>query len=242
MPQFANYTKYGAGNVPDTSPLVFITAGQSNAANYAKPLDTSVPGPLVTSRGLTSGFSQAFDPQPTADNTFSSPWPRLGDALVAQTGRPVQFLSVGVGNTWIADWVPGTANYQLIKSAMLLFANGKGFTGFLWHQGENDASSGTSQADYTTALQSIINQIRIDAGWEVPCGIAIATHPNEVTGAGVAAAQLAVGSSYPHCFKGADTDTLGNSYRYDTVHFNTTTGTEAHAALWATAIINYFSL
>lgn len=241
MTQFANYSRFGAGRGPDTSPLIFLTAGQSNATNFAKPLDVSVPGPLVTARGLTQGFAQAFDPQPTADNVFSSPWPRLGDALVAKTGRPVKFLSVGVGNTQISEWVPGTPNYQRITDAINLF-NGKGFTAFLWHQGENDAAFGTTQAAYTAALKSIIDQIRTDAGWTVPCGIAVATHPNEATGAGVSAAQIAVGTTYLNCFQGANTDTLDNTYRYDNTHFNTTIGTEAHANLWYQAIVAKFGL
>lgn len=246
MPTFAKGPAFsGGGGVAPLPPgdLVFITAGQSNAANYAKPLDTSVPGVNVLASGLTGPtFSQAFDPQPVADNTFSSPWPRLGDALYARTGRRIKFISVGQGNTQISQWVPGQANYNKIKSAVQLFPV-NGFTAFLWHQGENDASFGTSQSAYSSALISIINQLRADAGWNAPCGIAIATHPNEATGAGVIAAQTSVGTTYYACFQGANTDTLGNTFRQvDNTHFTTPTGTTAHANLWYNAIVGYFGL
>lgn len=228
----ATVSRVGVGDI-------IISAGQSLDSNYAKPLNTNVPTSDAVNATDESTWQHAIDPQPIADNTFSSVWPWAGDLLIAETGYPVGFITVGVGNTYIADWVPGQPNYNRIADAVSYFPP-NGFLCFLWSQGENDASAGTSQVDYTADLEDIIDQLRIDAGWQVPCGIGIETHPNEVTGAGVRAAQIAVGSTYPDCFEGADLDTLGNSYRYDTVHFNTTTGTPAAANLWVQSIINYF--
>lgn len=217
---------------------VFITAGQSNAANYAEPLNVSVPvSPIVVCRGIAPGdtWRVAVDPQPTAGGTHSSPWPLLGDLIVDETSFPVAFVSVAVPNTAIADWTPGSANFDKIIAALGLFEGPNGFKALLWDQGENDAAISTTQLAYATALISIVTEVRDLAGWEVPCGIATATHPNEATGAGVIAAQEEV-SEYAGCFPGADTDSLDNTFRYDNVHFNTTTGTPAVAELWYDAI------
>ncbi len=216
---------------------IYVTAGQSNAANYYSPFHTSSPNDAVNARSASVTWQQANDPQPGPDNTLSSVWPTLGNLLFADTTFPVGFVSVGQGNTTVSQWAPGTADYLLLKAAVKLFPK-FGFRMFLWHQGENDASFGTTQASYFNSLQSIIERGRSDAGWDFPCGIANSvTHPNEATGAGTAAGQNQAATTIRGCFSGANTDTLDNTYRYDTVHFQTTTGQAAHAQLWHDAIV-----
>lgn len=221
----------------------FLIGGQSNGDNYYQPLDSTPPNDRVSSRGITAllPWRLATDPQDTADNVYSSIVPSLGNLLSTHTGYPVGFISVALGNTYVHDWIPTNANYLRIRSAIALFP-GSNFRAFLWIHGENDASAGTSQSSYTTDLESIIDQIRIDAGYQVPCGIPVSeTHPYEATGAGVLAAQTAV-ANYGGCFTGANPDSLGNSYRSDTVHFNTTTGQSAHATMWYNAIVSAFGI
>lgn len=219
---------------------IFITAGQSNFANYYATLTTANPNDKVNARGITGGtpWQRAADPQPGPDNTNSSVFPKLGDLITARTTYPVGFISVAQGNTAVVDWIPGTANYTKIHTAITTYLSGaNAFRAFLWHQGENDGAFSTTQGNYTSRLQLIIDEIRADAGWQVPCLIAKATHPNEVAGAGVILAQVAVGTTYLGCFAGANTDSLDDTYRSDGVHFNATTGRNAHAQLWYDALV-----
>lgn len=222
---------------------VFVTCGQSNAANYYAPLNTTAPDDRVNCRGITSAnpWRLAIDPQPSADGALSSVWPKLGDLVVANTTYPVGFVSVAMGNTTVAQWAPGTSNSLNLRAALKMFP-ADGIKSILWHQGENDASFGTSQASYVSGLTAVIEQSRIDAGWNIPWGIATTvTHPNEATGAGVMAGQTYMAENYLGCYLGANTDTLDNSYRQaDHVHFNSSNGRDAHAALWAPVLNNNF--
>jgi hypothetical protein len=227
-------SKVGVGDV-------FITAGQSNFCNYYTPLVSTAPDDKVNSRGLTGllPWRAGADPQDTVDGSSSSVFPALGNLITARTTYPVGFINVGHGGTTVQDWQPAGSYYPNIKTAIqTYFPGSNGFTAFLWHQGENDAGAGTTQVTYTAKLKVIIDQIRADAGWTMPCLIAVATHPNEATGAGVSAGQVDVGTNYTRCFQGANTDTLDNTYRTDNVHFNSSTGRTAHATLWYNALVS----
>jgi hypothetical protein len=217
---------------------VYITAGQSNFANYFSPYTAGTPNDAVNSRGLTVGlpWQSATDPQPSLDGTLSSMFPVLGNKLFATTGYPVGMVNIAVGNTSVAQWLPGTTNYTRIKTALSFFPK-YGFRMFLWGQGENDAAFNTPGATYISQFQQMIYQARIDAGWEFPVGLAEETHPNELIGPQVAPAQVTLGSTFLKTFLAANADSLGNTYRYDTVHFNTTTGQDAIAQLWHDGIV-----
>ena len=196
---------------------VFITAGQSNSANYGSPRQ-SAHDDRVSARTSASSNSwqHATDPQPIATGSGGSPWPQLGDLLVKNNGVPVGFISVGVGSTRADQWIPGTSNYDdRLKVAMTSLIDYGGFKAILWHQGESDSIAGTSSADYAVCLQQIIAQSRTDAGWHVPWGVALASyHPasSMANEAQVIAGQQSVIDGDALVFEGAFTDdfyTLG---------------------------------
>lgn len=218
---------------------VFITAGQSNSANYGSPAMT--PAQDTVSAWTGSGWRHAYDPQPNADGTGGSPWSRLGDMLVERFGCPVAFLSNGVGSTRVDQWLPGTACYSKIQ-ASITAAGANGFRAILWHQGESDNLASTAAAAYASRINSIIAQTRIDAGWDVPWGVALASyHPSGTT---TQAAQVRSGQSQvidgdALVFEGADTDEfqlLG--YLHDGVHFDEA-GLNNHAKLWKNSILKH---
>lgn len=216
---------------------IIITAGQSNFANFYTPLNVTPPDPAVSCRGYLANqeFRTAYDPQLGCDGSASSVFPVLGNLITAYTSRALGFISLAVSNSRISSWAQGGANYSRFASA-LTYAPQANLLCVLFHNGETDSAFSVTQAAYETGLKSMIDGVRTSAGWQVPFGIALATHPNDATGTGVRAAQQNIGSTYAGCFVGADTDTLNNSYRTDTVHFNSTTGRDAHAALWYTAL------
>ncbi len=220
---------------------VFITAGQSNSANYGSPAMTPTQDIVSAWTGSQNVWRHACDPQPNADGTGGAPWSRLGDILVQRFGCPVGFMSNGVGSTRVDQWLPGSEYYQKIVSSIR--ATGpNGFRAILWHQGESDSLASTSASTYAGRLNSIIAQTRVDAGWDVPWGVALASyHPSSSAAQEiqVRSGQLQVIKEDPLVFEGADTDGfLAMGYLHDGVHFNAA-GLNEHALDWKRAILKY---
>jgi hypothetical protein len=215
---------------------VFLTAGQSNSANHGNP-------PLRAADDRVSawgpeGWRHADDPQPIATGALGSPWPALGDRLAADWGVPIGFISVGWGGTTVAQWAPDGTLYPRLRDA-LRQVGPYGARAVLWHQGESDAAGGTSTADYARQLAAIIAASRVDAGYQLPWGIALVSFlPGGVQARmdAVVAGQRAVVGTVPRAFLGPTTDDLvGADWRWDGIHFNEA-GLREHARRWAEAI------
>jgi hypothetical protein len=194
----------------------------------------------VSALNLSSGLWQhADDPQPGATGGGGSPWPELGDLIAARYDIPVGIVAVGVGATRVGQWQPG-GHYSRIENALAALSP-YGYRAILWHQGESDSLAGTDAATYASLLQNIIAESRIDAGFDVPWGVALASwHPNSSAAneAEVIAGQQLVIDSDPLVFLGSETDSFHThvpSYLADSVHFNTL-GLNAHALQWLTAL------
>ena len=214
---------------------VFITAGQSNSANYGSPALTPQDDRISAWTG--SAWRHAKDPQPIATGTGGSPWSRLGDMFAAELDIPIGFISVGVGATRVDQWIHGAQYYSRIASAIKA-TEPTGFRAILWHQGESDSLARTSPETYSGHLKSIIDRTRDDAGWDVPWGVAIVGfHPqsSEQAEADVRKGQQIVIDTVDNVFKGPNTDLLDSRYRSDTVHFNSL-GLSEHAKGWLEAI------
>jgi len=222
---------------------VYVTAGQSNAGNFGSPAQ-SPHDDRVSALALagSSRWQRATDPQPVAIGIGGSPWPQLGDLCVARFGVPIGFYSVAVGTTTVADWLPGGSWYYRLGNG-LQHLGPKGCKAVLWHQGESDSISGTSAADYSSRLRTIIAQSRLDAGWSVPWGIArVSYHPEAPpeNWAAIVAGQNDAITQSADAFPGPTTDDFGGlGYLADGVHFNQS-GLEVHALRWATSIAAAF--
>jgi hypothetical protein len=127
-----------------------------------------------------NGWRHADDPQPSATGSGGSPWPALGDELVAELDVPVGFISVGWGGTRVQEWMPGEPGpdtqplYNRLRDALQALGP-DGARAVLWHQGESDNVANTSTADYRQRLETVIAQSRIDAGFDIPWGVAQAS-------------------------------------------------------------------
>ncbi|MEP2774663.1 MAG: sialate O-acetylesterase [Luteolibacter sp.] len=201
---------------------VFITAGQSNSANYGEVPQT--PGDeRVRAYDLNAGtWAFATDPQPVSDGGKGSIWPDLGTMLVEQLDVPVGFVSAGQGGTKVAQWLPGYGVghpdydparadfdlYERLQQALGQLGNTTGYRAVLWHQGEADRA--TDPAVYQQQLETVISQSRIDSGTEMEWGVALASHQTNQMGPvpALRGAQQAVVDADPLIFLGADTDTL----------------------------------
>jgi PKD repeat protein len=217
---------------------IFIICGQSNSANFGDGRPSAADDRVSYLGLLTGTWVHADDPPGNPSDypgRWGSPWPKLGDLLSEQDDVPIGFVSIGDGSSSVEEWTPTAAdnNYSNLQTAVQSFST-NGFKAVLWHQGENDAQHSTSTEDYVTRLETIIAASRADAGWDVPWGVAQVSYP--YTNSVIPSAQLQVVAKDDHVFAGADTDTLGASYRSnDGPHF-TAEGLTAHAELWLTAL------
>lgn len=220
---------------------VFICAGQSNAANAGavrmKAQDDRV---AAFSR---RAWSHCDDPQQGASGPGGSPWPVLGDLLVTNLDVPVAIASIAEGGTQIRMWTPdgNPTNYKKIRNVLATLGK-NGVKAILWHQGESDASHGTSTADYEAMLTSMIEQSRKDAGYDVQWVVA-----NVSFVPGVWANQRdkceAVRTAQQNVWKkglalrGPDTDAMRDpKFRAaDVLHFSEY-GLRVHAQRWFAAI------
>ena len=88
---------------------IFITAGQSNSANYGdvgSVYNRSVSGNAVMFNPTTGQWEISNDPQPYTTGTKGSTWVSFAETLSERLGVPVATYSVGVGGTSIFQWKP----------------------------------------------------------------------------------------------------------------------------------------
>jgi Carbohydrate esterase, sialic acid-specific acetylesterase len=229
----ATLTKVGVGDI-------YLTAGQSNSANYGGSAYTPADDRVSTRTSVSAAsWRQGYDPQPLAGGTGGSVWSRLGDQLAAADDIPIGFICVGVGATQVSQWVPGTANYDNLLKPALQSLGASGCRAVLWHQGESDSLASVTAITHATRLNSMITQSRTDAGWTVPWYLAEASfHPdsNLTQEEPVCAGQRLAVFGDANVFLGPTTDAFhledaAGGKLSDSVHFNAA-GLSDHATQW----------
>jgi hypothetical protein len=225
-------TRVGIGDV-------YLTGGQSNAANRGFPLYSPAVDRFSALNYSTSVWSMAADPMPGASVTVptyqGSPWSRLGEILVNRDHVPVAMVCFAESGSDVTRWLPANNDlYPRIRSAVQSFPH-NGFRALLWHQGETNATNGNTAAAYQSWLTTVIGQSRVDAGWTVPWYVAEASYIQ----AGLAkeepivAGQRAVIFGDPQVFPGPVTDNFHQEDKViDGVHFNAV-GMLDHATQWS---------
>lgn len=215
---------------------VFVTAGQSNSANFGNPQQKARDERVVYFDG--KGFVHAQDPIPGACGGGGSPWALLGDLIAATQQVPVCFRSASLNWTEVAAWLPpDTALYKNLASCVKAFGK-DGVRAVLWHQGESDTLVKTSAETYCERVRTIVEALDKDAGYRLPWLVAQASfHPaSQAPEQELVARGQQLLWTKKICFQGPATDDLlGQEYRHDGVHFNQK-GLEQHAQRWFDAL------
>jgi hypothetical protein len=219
---------------------VFVTAGQSNSANFGNPRQTAKDERVVYFDG--KGFVPAQDPIPGGCGGGGSPWALLGDRIAASQQVPVCFRSASLNWTEVAAWLPpSTELYKNLSSCVRVFGK-DGVRAVLWHQGESDTLVKTSAETYCERIKTIVEALNKDAGYQLPWLVAKASfHPGSQTPeqAAVAKGQQLLWTKKICCQGPVTDDLLGPEYRHDGVHFNQQ-GLEQHAQRWFDALNRAF--
>jgi len=221
---------------------VFITAGQSNAANWGEPRQKTTTGMVTVFDG--KAWRPAIDPLPICDGNQGSIWPLVGDRLTTELKVPIGFLCLGVGGSEVGQWTPenfrnkvkGKVNYGRFVQFMPLLKP-YGCRALLWHQGESDRMAREKEVYYNN-LKSIITSFQHDFG-NTPWLVAIVGNSwmDANNGIGCRAAQQQIIAD-KIALPGPDTDAIGKEFRLKegkSSHFNQK-GLEQHAALWCEVI------
>ena len=219
---------------------VFVTAGQSNSANFGNPQQMAKDERVVYFNG--KAFVPAQDPIPGGCGGGGSPWALLGDRIAASQQVPVCFRSASLNWTEVKAWLPpDTELYKNLSSCVQVFGK-DGLRAVLWHQGESDTLVRTSAETYCERIKTIVEALNKDAGYSLPWLVSQASfHPGSQA---PAQAEVAKGQklswSKKICFQGPNTDDLlGAEYRHDGVHFNQK-GLDKHAERWHDALSHAF--
>lgn len=210
-------------------PLVLVVAGQSNAANHGWHRGRAGAGSYALS---VNGLFRLEDPLPGASGPGGSPWPHW--AALQQRARPgsqVVVAAIAQGSSAVADWIPGGVHAQRLPDVLrALRSQQLAVDAVVWHQGETEAWSGGDAAAYAANLRRWIASVRA-LGIEAPIYVCLTSRDGQgVINPAIRQAQASVWNTQDHVFAGADTDSLGDAFRSDGVHFNAR-GLEAFAAL-----------
>lgn len=218
-----------AGSVIWSDPFVLLVVGQSNAANHGEPSARAGPATYALA---ADGLYPLQDPLPGASGLGGSPWPHW--AALQQRARPgsqVVVAAIAQGSSAVADWIPGGVHAQRLPEVLkALRSQELAVDAVVWHQGETEAWSGGDAAAYAANLRRWIGSVR-GLGINAPIYVCITSRDGQgVINPAIRQAQSLVWNSQERVFAGPDTDSLGDAFRSDGVHFNAR-GLEAFASL-----------
>jgi hypothetical protein len=241
---------------------IFVTAGQSNAANYGEEKQKTQTGLVAAFDG--SRWQLASDPEPGAGGKKGSFLPPFGDEIVQRFQVPVGLVAMGIGSTSVREWLPaGTRLSGLppLTRNVVTVGDGQwepsgtifekfttrmkqlgptGFRAVLWHQGESDGRQAGPERSlsgelYRQYLEQLIRDSRKAIGWEAPWFVAQVSYhnPSQTSWPETRAAQKTVWSD-GLALPGPDTDTLTGEMREKngTGVHMSAKGLKVHAHLW----------
>lgn len=235
-------TSYKQVSCPEDG-ITIATFGQSNSANYVKPLSTNeIPKNLFQYDWRTGKCYEYKEPLLGTTGTNGNVITYTAIKIARDTSNPVVVIPFGVGGTSVLEWAFGSLSYQQDLALSSIKQSGLSPRIFLWHQGESDArindfspddlkkipafkkpqiQLGLSRDSYTNALEKIVektNQYFPKSYF----GIALVSRcSNRNQWEPIRTAQQLVANSNDNTFISADSDIIYSELaRYDKCHFS----------------------
>lgn len=211
--------------------------------NNLNQCDKKVPNYPSFSQIFSSGGTRSY-----LSKTGFNPWcyGKLGDNLVSKLGVPVVFFNAGATSTTSYNWKESSDNqptqnyfnqsqfsycnnvgvpYSGLERIINYYASIFGVRAILWHQGETDNNASTSESNYISNINHVINKTRSELG-NIPWVISRASvnNKNANNGSGnpdynIINAQNSLINSSNKIYPGPSTDDILGSNRSDEVHF-----------------------
>jgi hypothetical protein len=215
--------------------MVLLIAGQSNAANSGGQR-------YIGQRGVTNYFAGkcyiASSPLLGTTSIRGEPWTLLGNKLIEQEkADQVILIPTAMSGTSIEQWQDGGTINLMLQSVLSDVSSKYRITHVLWHQGEDDAGSDMTMAQYTSKFMSLVRSLR-RAGVDAPIYVSVATRcdlndkPWRPDNA-IAEAQRLIPHNGVQIFPGVDSDALVGPFdRVDDCHFGHS-GLEKVAQAWS---------
>jgi lysophospholipase L1-like esterase len=208
---------------------VILCIGQSNdaGANYGQGSYSIVNTGKIDNLNLYDGAVYTAASPLLGGGGIETSWGiEAADLLVTAGWRQrVILANVSMSSTPVSDWLntspPGQHYHRIVAMNSRLNAKGLTPTVAFITIGESDAVAGTSQADMTSRLNSLVSIIR--GFWpSVPIMMSKTSYYQGVTVAGITAAQQAVISGGTSIYLASTTDNYTAASRdVDDIHFNT---------------------
>lgn len=160
---------------------VFLIAGQSNASGRGFTNQTySHPTLKATMYGNDYQWKELTDPTDSnigqldtvsSDSATGSLWPLVATKYMAKENVPVAFIPNAKGGTSINSWERSSLSTAQLYGSMYNHTKSAGsIKAVLFFQGETDVNENRSRAEYSSKLNSFINNIYTDFGVKTVVG------------------------------------------------------------------------
>ncbi|MEP1487470.1 MAG: sialate O-acetylesterase [Algibacter sp.] len=234
---------------------IYIVAGQSNASGRGFTLNTaSHPTFSATLFGNDDVWKVLADKSDDNVNQIDavssdaiangSAWPLVATTLMADQDVPIAFVPTAKGGSSILQWQPSTnhsdASTLYGSMSRRITAVGGKVKGVLFFIGETDAQNNTTLADFTSGLNSFVDEVSSDfPGLQVMVG-----QIGDANFSGlddIRAAQISVVNTNSNALLGPATYDINTSDEEgDWLHFKSDPDMEEFARRWSLAIDEAF--
>jgi lysophospholipase L1-like esterase len=142
----------------------------------------------------------------------------------------VVVAAIAQGSSAVADWIQGGVHAQRLPVVLkALRSKQLAVDTMVWDQSETEAWTGGDAATYAANLRRWIASVRA-LGINAPIYVCLTSRDDQgVINPAIRQAQASVWNSQGRVYAGPETDSLGDAFRSDGVHFNER-GLEAFAA------------
>ena len=141
----------GRGNIDEVEPIENFRCYMLRNGRFIRMSE-----PLNVDRGVFgTGFKSGIGLAPSFANEYAN-----------TLKKRIGLIPCADGGTSVSEWQPGEILYDHAVFMTRLAMRNSSFSGFLWHQGENDACDKMSSGEYRIKLINFINSIRRELGAE----------------------------------------------------------------------------
>ena len=191
-------------------------------------------------------FDSNVQPAPAGNGTYF--WAAFAENVARSQNVPVLVLNAAFGGTSLEHWAKSARGEQFehpfvlssirmpyirLKHALTMYCTVTGLRAILADQGQNDWPE-KDESKIIANYKAWIDQARKDTGF--PSLAVVVNRQSPPDGFGqIRRVQQRMIQEYPHCFPGADYDTLGKEDTVDRVHLSEL-GEKKAAQLWADAL------